>query len=439
MLKLVVKSFLGPLLLAPTFAWADEVSSKIYLLANRGMNPAVEVSQATYATVDEKLGDFFRAQNLETIKSIFATNLVQQFSESTLLQAIRSANLSIDDFAISYSILPEITENSVSRVLKAKANGSIYNAGNQEILATFSILTPENTVLSKDKNICSLECLSSAVSNLENDLARQMSFVLAQKISFIQEERVETDTTSADAIKQRLSKNSSRKIARKVVQSNLGDFQIDVARSINIEVYFEFDSAVLTSKAIEQLQPLGEALSTAELGSSEYLVIGHTDAKGSAKYNQQLSQKRAASVTEYLVENFPVQPDSLVGVGLGETHLKRPAEPNAAINRRVEVSLLLSNESNASDELSELKAYTLTFTLFATLEVLKIIKSLEGEYVREVELLKSNSTSRTYSIETYLSVMALEEALLMTMMDLGMDVDQTRITIRKNDISVENL
>ena len=59
--------------------------------------------------------------------------------------------------------------------------------------------------------------------------------------------------------------------------------------------------------------------------------------------------------------------------------------------------------------------------------------------MREVELLKSNSTSRTYSIETYLSVTALEEALFMTMMDLGVDVDQARITIHKNAISVENL
>ena len=188
-------------------------------------------------------------------------------------------------------------------------------------------------------------------------------------------------------------------------------------------MYFDFDSATLKPEAIEQLKPLGEALSTADLGSGRYLIMGHTDAKGSVSYNQTLSEQRAASVRKYLVQRFLLQPDALVSIGLGETQLKRPAEPNAGINRRVEVSLLLEPlNAPAPKQLTELNTYTLSFKLLATADVLMITKTLEAKHVREVDLLQSNTTSRTYSIETKLSTMELEEALLMIMLDAGLNV-----------------
>ena len=55
------------------------------------------------------------------------------------------------------------------------------------------------------------------MSDLVDDLAREMSFVLAQKVSFIQEDRVVTDTTDANAIKNRLSASTARKPVRKTV------------------------------------------------------------------------------------------------------------------------------------------------------------------------------------------------------------------------------
>jgi outer membrane protein OmpA-like peptidoglycan-associated protein len=278
------------------------------------------------------------------------------------------------------------------------------------------------------------------MSDLVDDLAREMSFVLAQKISFIQEDRVLTDTTDANAIKNRLSASTARKPVRKTVASSSGNFDVDVARSINIEVYFDFDSAALKPKAIEQLKPLGEALSSTDLGSGRYLIMGHTDAKGSASYNQTLSEQRAASVREYLVQRFPVQPTALVSIGLGETQLKRPAEPNAGVNRRVEISLLLEAIiAPAPKPLIGLSTYTLNFKLFSTSDVLKITKILEAKHVQEVDLLKSNSTLRSYSVETKLSSMELEEVLLLLMLDLDLNVDTIRIAITGDAIDIENL
>ena len=427
-------------MLAPSMSWSDADKSKIFLLANQRPASTQVTAFKVYSTLDAKLSEFMGAQQLDTHSSFNITKEVARFSKPGLLQAIRSAGLSDDDFAITYSIAPHIKDGAAARTLKVSAEGAIYNAATQELLTTFSMTTPESVFLPKNADSCPQSCLDAAMSDLVDDLARELSFVLAQKVSFIQEDRVVTDTTDATAIKNRLSASTARKPVRKTVTTNSGSFDVDVARTINIEVYFDFDSAALKPKAIEQLKPLGEALSSADLGSGRYLILGHTDAKGSAAYNQTLSEQRAASVRKYLVQRFPLQPDALVSIGLGETQLKRPAEPNAGINRRVEVSLLLEPLNvTAPKPLTALNTYTLSFKVLSTADVLKITKTLEAKHVREVDLLQSNTTSRIYSIETKLSTMELEEALLMIMLDAGVNVDSIRVTIGNGAINVEQL
>ncbi|MCB1359497.1 MAG: OmpA family protein [Maritimibacter sp.] len=117
---------------------------------------------------------------------------------------------------------------------------------------------------------------------------------------------------------------------------------IDAAHSLDFEVYFPFDSAELTPKARDELTALGRALASDELRDHSYLISGHTDAKGSADYNLDLSARRANAVREFLIRDFPIAPDRLVAAGFGEGQLKVPDAPYAGLNRRVEVALILS-------------------------------------------------------------------------------------------------
>lgn len=69
-------------------------------------------------------------------------------------------------------------------------------------------------------------------------------------------------------------------------------------------------------------------------------IDGHTDSSGDDNYNQQLSERRAVSVGQYL-QGKGTDPRRLLVVGYGET---RPIAPNdneqgKAINRRVEVRI----------------------------------------------------------------------------------------------------
>ena len=69
-------------------------------------------------------------------------------------------------------------------------------------------------------------------------------------------------------------------------------------------------------------------------------VAGHTDNTGAAEYNQQLSERRAGSVAQYL-ESQGLANNRVVTVGAGET---RPVADNSTpegrqANRRVELTL----------------------------------------------------------------------------------------------------
>lgn len=70
-------------------------------------------------------------------------------------------------------------------------------------------------------------------------------------------------------------------------------------------------------------------------------VDGHTDNVGTAEYNQGLSERRARTVTDYLV-NKGIKPERTISIGAGESHPVAGNDTPAgrAANRRVELTLL---------------------------------------------------------------------------------------------------
>jgi outer membrane protein OmpA-like peptidoglycan-associated protein len=70
-------------------------------------------------------------------------------------------------------------------------------------------------------------------------------------------------------------------------------------------------------------------------------VAGHTDNVGKAEYNQGLSERRAHTVTNYLVGKG-IKSERTISIGAGENHPVASNDNDAgrAANRRVELSLL---------------------------------------------------------------------------------------------------
>lgn len=108
------------------------------------------------------------------------------------------------------------------------------------------------------------------------------------------------------------------------------------APSVSMQIQFEFGSDHISQASQATMENLARALSSDQLQGRQFIVVGHTDGVGSAEYNRQLSQRRAASVKAYLVRNG-VDATRLRTQGKGYAELLDPANPRAAENRRVEI------------------------------------------------------------------------------------------------------
>ncbi|MCY4385421.1 MAG: OmpA family protein [Nitrospinae bacterium] len=109
------------------------------------------------------------------------------------------------------------------------------------------------------------------------------------------------------------------------------------APSIDLKVSFAFDSAKLDNESLLTLDVLGRALASPVLKGQRIEIVGHTDAKGTAEYNEALSQRRAAAVVSYIVQNFKLDDSLISSKGMGEREPLDKDNPESAANRRVEI------------------------------------------------------------------------------------------------------
>ncbi len=107
-------------------------------------------------------------------------------------------------------------------------------------------------------------------------------------------------------------------------------------RELDLVVQFDFDSARLQAVSKPLLENLAEAMATQRLVGTRFLVQGHTDAKGTAAYNEALSARRAQSVAEFL-QSKGIRAERLKTEGKGFNELLLRDQPEAPENRRVRI------------------------------------------------------------------------------------------------------
>jgi OmpA-OmpF porin, OOP family len=101
-------------------------------------------------------------------------------------------------------------------------------------------------------------------------------------------------------------------------------------------VYFDFDKARLDDEA---KATLAAAMAEAQkLGRARLVVGGHTDLVGPDKYNQTLSEMRAAAAAQFL-RTGGLEPTSIAAKGYGKSKPVKPTADPEPANRRVEISL----------------------------------------------------------------------------------------------------
>lgn len=103
-------------------------------------------------------------------------------------------------------------------------------------------------------------------------------------------------------------------------------------------IFYDYDKWNIRADAASDLRSLAQIMK--DNPSLEIELSSHTDQRGSSSYNQVLSEKRAKSARDYLLQRG-IEPSRIVAVGYGENRLKNTcnicSEADHQENRRTEV------------------------------------------------------------------------------------------------------
>jgi OOP family OmpA-OmpF porin len=106
--------------------------------------------------------------------------------------------------------------------------------------------------------------------------------------------------------------------------------------TITLNVQFDSDKAVVKEKYHADVKRVADFMK--EFPNTVAEIGGHTDSTASNAYNQKLSEKRANSVRQYIIDKFGIDGSRLTAVGYGEDRpiASNNTEEGKQKNRRVE-------------------------------------------------------------------------------------------------------
>ncbi|MEJ2416101.1 MAG: OmpA family protein [Exilibacterium sp.] len=106
-------------------------------------------------------------------------------------------------------------------------------------------------------------------------------------------------------------------------------------KTIELNIQFPNNSDEISPSYSGEIAKIAEFMR--EYPQTTVAVEGHTDDRGDAQYNQQLSERRAKAVAKALVNDFNIDSDRVIAIGKGEAEPIASNNPNEGrkANRRV--------------------------------------------------------------------------------------------------------
>ncbi|RYI15385.1 MAG: OmpA family protein [Acetobacteraceae bacterium] len=164
------------------------------------------------------------------------------------------------------------------------------------------------------------------------------SDLVASRITFRNTD-LKTATMIRNATEQRFEEQTA---ATEALRGRMGDIdKYNVKMTTN--VHFDTGKAELSPEDKAELCTTASSAQSTE--NALILVVGYTDATGSDEFNQQLSEKRASRVINYLQQNCGWKPYRMLtptGMAKADPLASNETEEGKAQNRRVAVNILVS-------------------------------------------------------------------------------------------------
>src|SRR5216683_1538138 len=165
-----------------------------------------------------------------------------------------------------------------------------------------------------------------------SDYTRDVAYIALRKVEIADADGKVEQANQQLAVERQASQDAMANLSR---LGNVREDSRGTVITLTGGVLFASGKSTLLPDARGKLDQVAEALKNTD---RQFIVEGHTDSRGSARVNQRLSERRAETVRNYLIERG-VPPERIKAEGFGKS---RPVASNRtaegrANNRRVEI------------------------------------------------------------------------------------------------------
>jgi outer membrane protein OmpA-like peptidoglycan-associated protein len=107
--------------------------------------------------------------------------------------------------------------------------------------------------------------------------------------------------------------------------------------TFTVDIHFDTDTPVIRPDSYQAVGRIADALVNAQLLPYTFLIVGHNDSNGKREANAILSQRRADSIRDVLVNTFKISSKRLQSLGLGEEQFVDQAHPTSPANLQIQI------------------------------------------------------------------------------------------------------
>jgi outer membrane protein OmpA-like peptidoglycan-associated protein len=280
----------------------------------------------------------------------FAWILLQQRATHRLLdQTTRQIGLDRDANVVRFKGLEDRLATAERRARDAEARAE-RAAADAEAQLERATTAEERARWAEEESSLALEARARAVEVARIERQRAQAALAEATRSYRAATSARQEAIAARAETAELLERKESELER--LHGALGELAetrrtaLGLVMNLGTGVEFDLDLAELRPENRELLARIAGVLMTA--GDYHIQVFGHTDDQGDEDYNQELSERRAQSVVEYLVESG-ISQGIISARGLGESQPLVEGTDEAARqrNRRVEIAVISYNEEFA--------------------------------------------------------------------------------------------